>query len=434
MDDTMSFDASLPTAYADTWRMAEQHDTTSPPRLTSYQAPRGNPIRFILESFEFSGGQSVDTAEYPFGGLWSNERLNEKPQGVHIKGFIRGPEYITHRNALIESLRVATGDETPGYLDLPFWGRFPVVVRDYTVSEKTDEKGQCSITLECTRAGVSSTDRAEEVAPRTATTSTAVQALQEAALTDLETKLAGNLDTNTLVQGFSTVKSLVLSILGRVQAAQTLLNTMTTTINDMSTLIAQGIRSPREFARSFFNALASIFAGLLEIKNSVDSYGTGDASYYPAPANHNERTLLLHCLSASTYTLGGSSATVHQQRTKAAIEQCYRIGAFCLASQLIVHLGVISYQKIHGYWNLFQQLEESIDTDNPAVYAAIEQVRMSVSQELSEKELNAEVHRTFTVSLPLVVVAQYVGCDGATLQELNRIADSFLLYGELVYV
>jgi hypothetical protein len=73
-------------------------------------------------------------------------------------------------------------------------------------------------------------------------------------------------------------------------------------------------------------------------------------------------------------------------------------------------------------------------TDNPAVYAAIEQLRMSVSQELSEQELSAEVHRTFTVPLPLLVVAQYVGCDADTLQKLNRIDDSFLLHGELVYV
>lgn len=426
----MSFDASLPTVHAKTWRQAERQDTEYPPRLTSYQAPRGNPISFILERFEFSGGQSVDTAEYPFNGLWSNERLNEKPQALHITGFIRGPEYITARNTLIESLRVSTDDETPGFLDLPFWGRFPVVVTDYTLSEKTDEKGQCSLRLECKRAGVASIDRV--VSSTTTTIRTAVKALQEAEIITFKQRLEDNLDTNTLVQGFSQVRSVLLSILGRVQAAQTSLNTITNTINALSSLIAQGIRSPQEFARAFFNAAVSIFAGLLEIKNSVNSYE--DFSSYPAPANANERNVLLQFLSASTFTLEGSTATVPQQNTKEAIEQCYRIGALCMASQIIVQLGVISFQTAHGYWTLLQHLEASINQDNPELYAAIEDVRMSVSQELVAKELSTEVHRTFMIPLPLLAMAQYVGCDADKLQELNRVADSFVIKGEVIYV
>ncbi|MDR1300959.1 MAG: DNA circularization N-terminal domain-containing protein [Treponema sp.] len=429
----MSFDASLPTVHAKTWRQAERQDTEYPPRLTSYQAPGGEPITLTLERFDFSGGQSVDTAEYPFGGLWSNERLNEKPQVLHLQGFIRGPEYITTRNALIESLRVSTDDETPGFIDLPFWGRFPVVVTEYNVSEKTDEKGQCSVSIDCTRAGVSPHARTEaEEAQNEATTKARAEALQEAAIAALEQKLEENLDTNTLVQGFSQVRSVLLSILGRVQAAQTTLNTITNTINALSSLIAQGIRSPQEFARAFFNAAASIFAGLLEIKNSVDSYE--DFSSYPAPANTNERNVLLQFLAASTFTLEGSTATIPQQNTKEAIEQCYWIGALCIASQIIVQMGVISSQTAHGYWTLLQHLEARINQDNPVIYAAIEDLRMSVSQELVAKELSAEVHRTVTVPLPLLALAQYVGCDGVTLQELNRIADSFMIKGEVVYV
>ena len=105
-----------------------------------------------------------------------------------------------------------------------------------------------------------------------------------------------------------------------------------------------------------------------------------------------------------------------------------------MASQIIAQLSIISYQKMQGYWNLLQQLEASIDKDNPEVYAAMEDMCMSVSQELTEKELSAEIHRTFTIPLPLLVVAQYVGCDADTLQERNRIADSFMIHGEVVYV
>jgi hypothetical protein len=453
MDDTMSdestlFDASLPTPYSHNWRSAERL-TDYAPRYASYQAPGGSPLVFILEGFDFSGGQSVDTAEYPFGGSWSHERLNEKPQVLHIKGSLRGPEYITRRNTLIESLRVSTSDDTPGFMDLPFWGRFPVVILEYQVSEKLDEKGQCSVTIDCKRAGVSLTERAEEKSSRGTTPEAAAQAVQAAAVKDFKEKLAEeNLDTNTLVQGFMKIRSALLAILGRVQAAQTLLNGITSTINDISSLIAQGIRGPEELARAFFNSMASIFGGLLEIKNSVESYEniasyensgasrgtTGGLPRYPAPANTSEKAVVIQCLAAHTYTLNIPAATAQQQKTQEAIEQCYRIGAWYLASQIITQMSVLSYQTATRYWTLLEQLEESIDKDNTLVYAAIEELRISVSRELAEKELSAEVHRTFMAPLPLLAMAQYVGCDADKLQELNRVADSFVITGEVAYV
>jgi hypothetical protein len=433
MDDTMSFDASLPAAYADNWHKAERTDTVGNPRLTSYQAPVGSPCVFILERFDFSGGQSVDTAEYPFGGLWSNEPLNEKPQVLHIQGFIHGPEYIKDRNTLINSLRVSTSDDTPGIIDLPFWGRFPVVVIEYKIAEKTDEKGQCSVSLDCKRAGISPIARteAEEEARSTTTPKAAAEALQEAAIATFEMKLE-----DTLVQGFAGLKAALLTVLGRIQAAQTLLNTITNEINGISSLIAQGICAPGELARAFFNAIASIFGGLLEIKNSFDFYSVSrGGSGYPAPENNNEKKVLMQCLAARTYTLNTQDATVHQKNTKEAIEQCYRIGALTLASQILTQMGgTISYQKAQGYWNLLQQLQASIDQDNPVVYAAIEELRISVSQELSIMELSVEIHRTFMIPLPLLVMAQYLSCDEDKLRELNRVADSLVIKGEVVYV
>jgi prophage DNA circulation protein len=151
------FDAALPSPYANDWKRAERPGTEDSPRLTSYQAPGGKAVVFILKSFTFSGGQSVDTSEYPFDGLWSNEALNEKPQTLRVEGCIRGAEYVKTRNAFIEALRVKTSDDAPGFIDFPFWGRFPVVVIDYEIAENTDEKGQCAVSLTFKRAGVSIT-------------------------------------------------------------------------------------------------------------------------------------------------------------------------------------------------------------------------------------------------------------------------------------
>jgi prophage DNA circulation protein len=132
----VSFDPALPRPYKENWREAYRYDKDDSPRLSAYQAPDGNPVPFVLDSVRLSGGQSVDTAEYPFFGLWSNTPLNEKPHAITVHGFIRGDAYIKNRNALIEALRMRTDDDTPGFLDMPLWGRFPVVVVSYDVEEK----------------------------------------------------------------------------------------------------------------------------------------------------------------------------------------------------------------------------------------------------------------------------------------------------------
>ena len=188
----MSFEAGLPLPYSENWRQAERAGSGDSPRFAVYQAPEKEPVPFVLERFAFRGGQSVETAEYPFDGLWSNERLNEKAQALNIKGYIRGAEYIKGRNALIENLRIPTSDDKPGYIDLPFWGRFPVVVIDYDVSESSNEKGQCAVSLELTRAGVSPESRSAVIQDLNETVEAAVTKAESAIIADFEKKLETN--------------------------------------------------------------------------------------------------------------------------------------------------------------------------------------------------------------------------------------------------
>jgi hypothetical protein len=445
------FDAKLPSPYSDNWRQAERSDADDAPRLTSYEAPGGKPVIFVLESFSFSGGQSVDTAEYPFGGMWSNERLNEKPQALSIQGFIRGTEYIKSRNALVESLRIVTDDGASGFIDLPFWGRFPVVVIDYEVSEKTDEKGQCAVRIDFKRAGVPVESRAITLPNIEAKMNAATAALETAAIGDFEKKLKSNFDAGTLFKGFAKIKGVLQDALGRIQAAQTMLNNITAEINGISSLIAQAISAPGKLAKALFNSVASIVGGLMEIKNSFEAYlggsssgtesgssgasgnATGNASAYPAPIHNNEKNVLMQFLSASSYMLDTPAATIPQKNTKEAMENLYRAVAFSAASQIITQLDM-PYQKASGYWNLLEKLEESIDKETPELYEAITAVRICVSRALTEKELSSEKTRTFTMPVPLLVLAQYLGCDEDKLRELNRIADSFVVKGGVVYV
>jgi hypothetical protein len=314
MSANTQFDASLPTPYEDNWREAYHSDSGDSPRMASYQAPGGEAIPFIQKGFRFSGGQSQDTAEYPFGGLWSNEYLNEKPQSLAVEGYLRGPAYIAQRNNLIEALRVPTDDDNPGYIDLPFWGRFPVVVGDnYEISENTEEQGQCALSIPFRRAGVSIAERMDALSSADAQVEEAAQNLEEAAIDDFEAKLADDkLDMAAFLSAMGKIKTSLLSILGRIQGAKTILNAVTGEILGIASLINQGIRAPRELAQALFNAGTSIAGGVLEIKNSIALYGgksnaTSSLSKPSLPRPDNEKNVLICFLSSNTYNLSDSS-------------------------------------------------------------------------------------------------------------------------------
>jgi hypothetical protein len=48
--------------------------------------------------------------------------------------------------------------------------------------------------------------------------------------------------------------------------------------------------------------------------------------------------------------------------------------------------------------------------------------------------LSNEMKRAVDAPLPLLYLAHYLGCDTARLRQLNRIADSFVVKGSVVYV
>jgi hypothetical protein len=505
------FDASLPTPYAENWRKAYRSGSADSPRTASYQAPGGEAIPFIQKGFRFSGGQAQDTAEYPFGGLWSNEYLNEKPQTLNVEGYVRGPAYIVQRNRLIEALRVPTGDDNPGYIDLPFWGRFPVVVGDnYEISESVREQGQCEVSIPFRRAGVSISDRAEALLSTGAQLENAAAKIQAAATDDFESRLTGGkgsspgsnnpdtgeegdgsdsgdggsdpgggpdsgeggdssggsdpgdggdtgnspgqgnegggdvmLDNAAFASAFSQIKSTLLNIIGRIQGAKTTLNTMTGKALGLTSLINQGVRSPRELAQALFNAGTSIAGGIMEIKNSAEMYGKiagtlldgVSASGKPAlPSPDNEKNTLLSFLLSDTYTLSGDTVTAKQTATKAAVENLYKTMAFSVSIQIITQYDFLTHRKATAYWQLFKKLEESINRENPVVYAALQDARTVLSQTLSGKALSREMTRTIPAPAPLLYAAHYLGCDEDKIRELNTISDSFAVEGSLVYV
>ncbi|GAB6393619.1 MAG: DNA circularization N-terminal domain-containing protein [Treponematales bacterium] len=370
--------------------------------------------------------------------------MNEKPQTLTVKGCLRGAKYIAQRNAFIEALRIPTDDDHPGYIDFPFWGRFPVVVDEYHVSENTDEQGQCEISLTLTRAGVTITDRFETIAGSAASVKSVSEDLLAAAKNEFN---KDGFDGFTLAAAFGKFQTALLSVLGRVRGAMTVMNTISNSILSVERLIAQGIRAPYDLATAYINACYAMVDGIMEIKAAGELYGEGSAgegsssasgggaaSAYSEPDADNEKKALLQFLSASTYTLDVTAATVTQESTKQAAENFFKMVAFAVSARILTSMENLSLQQATGYWNLLQKLEESINQDNPAVHAAIVETRIAVSRELAGRNLSAETARKFSSSLPLLFLAQYLGCDEAALWRLNSIADSFVVEGDVIYV
>ena len=106
-----SFDPSLPRTYSDSWREAYGQGTDTP-RLSSYQAPDGEPVVFAYDSISLGGGQNIDTVEYPFG-FWSNTKLGEEVfRDIEIYFKRNIPEDTTAIINMINSLKGSVSDAT----------------------------------------------------------------------------------------------------------------------------------------------------------------------------------------------------------------------------------------------------------------------------------------------------------------------------------
>jgi hypothetical protein len=142
----------------------------------------------------------------------------------------------------------------------------------------------------------------------------------------------------------------------------------------------------------------------------------------------------LQFLSESKFSLDTTAVTVRQAETKKATENLYRTVSLAAASKLLMQMDDVTYQKMSGYWVLYEKLEASIDLENPDVYQAISEMRATLSEVLRNTALSAEQKRNIAKPVPLLFLSHHLGCDDERLRSMNLIEDSFLVSGEIAYV
>jgi prophage DNA circulation protein len=419
------FDISLPFVYNEKWREAYRSEKDDLPRLSSYQAPDGEPIPFIYKSLDFSGGQSVDTAEYLFFGLWSNEAINQKIQTITVHGFLRGEYYLQQRTAFLDALMVPTSDDSPGFFDHPLWGRFKVVIESYNIQEAANENGQCEISLTLKRAGVSLDTRAELLSPADFIKPKEV-ALAFSKIFAIIAKI--NADIRVLQQAFGWMKTQLLTITGILQLPQNILNGIVNEITGISNLLAQGIRAPEQLAQSFVNAAFSLVAGLVSIAES------GQSGYRYFSGRSNEENAAINFLSAGNYTLPLDAVTGKQTETKTATENLYRGVCLCASAEILMRMEDVTLNKMKGFWALYTRLEDSINLEDPDLYKAISEMRAAVSHKLKQTAMSVELKKKIEKPVPLLFLSHHLGCDDDKLRAMSLIEDSLLVSGEVSYV
>ena len=429
----MSFDPVLPKPSTDNWREAYllKKDIT---KGSSYQAP-GTTIwvPFILDSVKISGGNSIDTAEFPFNGFWSNTHLNEKPQTISISGFVRGDEYIENRNTLIEALRVATCDEKPGYLELPLWGRFPVIVSSWDLDESGNRNGQCGISMSFIRAGILLKEEADNIINNTFdydSTSKAVEKLKDAnveTFSQNQSVLSEGFVLEAYQKGFSEIKNKLNHVMGRIQGPQEKLNDIANSINTLTNLAAQGVKEASEYVSAAFNAVEDIVNTVIEIKNDIEEVAS-------VLTVDNAKNVLLQFLSHNNIDLDFEAFSNLEVESKKMINNLFKMINFSGASLLLSSLSEATYNQVEAYWDLFHELEESLDKNDVDIYSAIDEVCISVSRNLADKQFNAEITKTLDSQVPLLYLSNYLSCSERQLRQLNNIADSFAVNGDIIYV
>jgi len=275
---------------------------------------------------------------------------------------------------------------------------------------------------------------------------------EETRLASFEKALEAGSDASTLAAGFGSITNKLAAVIGRVQGAVSFMNDMTNKVNSVTSLIAQGVRLPTTLTQAAISAVFGIVDGVLEIRHAADetaSYfqGIGDNFNSTAGAlssssdseqfvNRNEKNVVMNFLTASNYELEEEAITEQQWNTKTAVENFYKTVAFGASAQLLVKLNADNhtYENMQGLWALFEKLEKSIDKEDSDVYAAVEDARIACAEVLLSQEYDTELTRHIRKEMPLLALALQLGCDAERIRNLNSIADSFLIKGDVIYV
>lgn len=119
-------------------------------------------VPFFVEEAERSGGRRAVVHEFPLRDDPYVEDLGRKARTFPVKGYVLGDDYLDQRDALITALENTPG---PGELAHPYYGIRRAICTSWSGSDKRDEGGICTISIEFTETPAQAPVPTQVVAP-----------------------------------------------------------------------------------------------------------------------------------------------------------------------------------------------------------------------------------------------------------------------------
>lgn len=396
--------------------------------LIEYEAPNAKRVFFIYDNVRISGGHSVDNIEYPNYGGWYNTAINETTNKINISGFLRSEDYLSKKIDLVNALKIKTDDENPAFIFIPLWGRIRVVLNDWTIEEAASENGQCKIELTLLQSLESESEISSAMS-----VSDAINNVKQQALENIDKE---DFNFDTFISSINSFTSSLSNIIGKIQAKTEYINKMSQAIKTVSTMIAQGIKTPSLFAQAISNVAESITNGIIEIKQAAIE--TGDASksliYNILPsetAKNNEKKTAIQFLDFSNTNSTKDLISDSEIQTAKKSDNFMKTIAITAVAALITKMDATK-DELKNYIKLYDKLDSSINKDDYKLNALLIDLKISIIEELNNRELASEKKIKFNKNMTLLNTEHYLQC--YKLRDLNFIEDSFVLPKEITYI
>lgn len=183
---------------------------------------RGVPFQIDNAPNEFA--RRVAVHEYPLQERAETEDLGGRAVRILLDGYVIGSEYFTARDRLLDALN----QPGPGELVHPYRGTFLVQLISCRMTESTREGGLARFQLEFIEA------RTVSAPARAADTQLRVRSQAELASTAATTQFATSWPANL----GATIDSAIGSVLGAVRAVETVLGTVTATLDEIGGIVS----------------------------------------------------------------------------------------------------------------------------------------------------------------------------------------------------
>jgi len=413
--------AGFPTPVSRNWRTAIRLTGEIGKGSASFQAPGGEPLPFIWEEHDLTGGFRNDKHEYPFLGGWWPQQLNELPQSYQVTGTIRGDNYLTRRNAFITALRTPATVEKPAYLVLPTWGRFPVMVATWGIKETSKRLGQVTFTMTFDR--VPKSIKAELQIAEVQSVSKKYNNLAAYTAVAFEEAIDNSaLSKTALLSALGKVTTAMAGIIGRIQAPLSTLASLSSAISGIAAQAETLIATPSAYVAALFSVAADIVAAVA---------GITDALY-------DQKHLACRLWSkGDKFNIEEPAATAAEEKNQRAVETLFRAVSFGVAALLLPEMSMPSITKARDIFARILAVESSIQNPTPELASALTELRVALVESLKDAgvfDLEDELEASVYTPIPLLPLAQTLGAEADKVVSLNSVSDQFFIKGEVLYV